>query len=87
MPVTHCVCRNLSFEELKSLAEREHLNYPRLREFTGCGTSCALCEPYVRLMLKTGRTRFRELTKLDIARILRVGEHEDNLTSDAQPRP
>ena len=81
MAVTHCVCRNTSFEELKLLADRDQLSYDQLRDHTGCGASCCICEPYIRLMLKTGRTRFRVLSTLDITRILSEAARETRAAS------
>lgn len=54
--VTRCVCHDISFESLKTLADAEGLDLNGLIHRTGCCTSCGTCEPYVRLMLRTGRT-------------------------------
>jgi bacterioferritin-associated ferredoxin len=58
MRVDRCVCRGMSFEELKRLAKERSLDYEGLSVCTGCGTGCTLCEPYVRRMLRTGETSF-----------------------------
>lgn len=58
MGVRACVCHELPFEWLLSLARREGLAFEALRDRTGCCTSCSLCEPYVREMLESGRTDF-----------------------------
>ncbi len=55
--VTHCICHDLSFEELRRIALAERLGLCALKLRTNCCTGCGTCEPYVRLMLKTGRTR------------------------------
>jgi bacterioferritin-associated ferredoxin len=68
--VRRCICYNLRFEELKQLAQREGLSYEQLSERTGCGTGCGMCEPYVRLVLKTGRTDLPILTTEQVEQIL-----------------
>jgi bacterioferritin-associated ferredoxin len=61
MPVDRCVCRSLPFESLKAIAAARSLDFDGLKAATGCCTGCSLCEPYVRLMLQTGRTSFQPL--------------------------
>lgn len=73
MTVDRCVCREKSFAELKSLAEREGLDFESLRDRTGCGASCGLCEPYVRLMLRSGRTSFPLLSEGEARRVCEEG--------------
>jgi bacterioferritin-associated ferredoxin len=57
MNVDRCVCRGCTFAELKRLHDAG-ADLTALQRQTGCGTSCGLCMPYIRLMLRTGRTRF-----------------------------
>lgn len=59
--VNRCVCTGLSFVELKSRAQAAGGDLEAMRRETGCGEGCGLCEPYVRAMLRTGRTSFRPL--------------------------
>jgi bacterioferritin-associated ferredoxin len=58
MPVNRCICLDVTFETLKRIAITERLDFDALRERTGCCGECGMCEPYVRKMLKTGRTSF-----------------------------
>jgi bacterioferritin-associated ferredoxin len=58
MAVDRCVCIGITFAALKQVADAERLDFETLRARTGCSTVCGLCEPYVRLMLKDGRTSF-----------------------------
>ena len=72
MSVDRCVCHNVTFAALKTLAKEidpraatdeadaqvVELALSELRRVTGCTTGCGTCEPYIRLMLKSGRTRF-----------------------------
>lgn len=59
--VNRCVCTGQTFAELKLRAEAIGRDFEALREQTGCAERCGLCEPYVRAMLRTGRTSFRPL--------------------------
>lgn len=61
MPVTRCVCHNLSFDELKRRSDAEGLSFEELKARTRCATGCGMCEPYIQLMMLTGETRFRVL--------------------------
>ncbi len=58
--VDRCVCAGLTLEQLRRTSRETDppLAYEALRAHTGCGIGCALCEPYVRAMLRTGRTSF-----------------------------
>lgn len=58
--VDRCICAGLTLEQLRSTARESDppLSYEALRARTGCGIGCALCEPYVRAMLRNGRTEF-----------------------------
>jgi bacterioferritin-associated ferredoxin len=56
MGVDRCVCHDLSFERLLAIARAEGLDLDGLRARTRCCTACAMCEPYVREMLRTGVT-------------------------------
>jgi bacterioferritin-associated ferredoxin len=59
--VSMCVCRQLPFARLLSLARDHQWNLDDLVRETGCGGGCGLCRPYLRRMLETGRTEFTEL--------------------------
>lgn len=59
--VDRCVCAEVTFAALAELATGgpgPSLDLDALRRRTGCCAGCGLCEPYVRLMLRTGRTAF-----------------------------
>lgn len=58
MNVDRCVCLSVSFERLKAVAAADRLDFDGLKAATRCCTSCQMCEPYVRRMLKTGETVF-----------------------------
>ena len=57
--VNRCICSNISFEEVKSIAaERDLKSAEELRRNNVCCRHCELCRPYVEEMLKTGETSF-----------------------------
>lgn len=58
MAVDRCVCANVTFAELKKYAQEHRCGFGELRKKFGCGRGCAFCVPYIRIMLKTGRTSF-----------------------------
>jgi bacterioferritin-associated ferredoxin len=59
--VTRCLCRNVGFAQLLPLATANAWDLAALIRETGCGAACGLCRPYLRRMLETGETVFREL--------------------------
>jgi bacterioferritin-associated ferredoxin len=61
LTINLCVCRNVPFSELLSDARRQGWNLEDLVRLTGCGAGCGLCRPYLRRMLETGETTFREI--------------------------
>lgn len=70
MAVTRCVCYEITLEELKRIASETGCSFDELSEKTGCCTGCGLCEPYVRLMLKTGQTSIDPLPPHEVERVL-----------------
>lgn len=70
--VDRCVCLNVTFAALKQLHKKEGLNLQSLIDRTGCCTGCSTCEPYVRLTLRTGKTRFPVLTPTEMADAMRA---------------
>ena len=61
LTINLCVCRNLGFGDILSLARRHGWNLDDVMGNTGCGAGCGLCRPYLRRMLETGETTFREI--------------------------
>lgn len=68
--VTHCICHDISLARLREIAAAERLELDALKQRTGCCTGCGLCEPYVRLMLRTGQTSFRVLSPAECTRVM-----------------
>ncbi len=63
--VDRCVCMELSFAKLAAIAKAGSLDFDALKAATGCCSGCGTCEPYVRMMLRTGKTRFAVLPQAD----------------------
>lgn len=61
LTINLCVCRNIPFSNLLSDARRQGWSLEDLVRLTGCGAGCGLCRPYLRRMLETGETTFREI--------------------------
>jgi bacterioferritin-associated ferredoxin len=59
--ITMCVCQRMPFERLLPLARANDWNLEDIARETLCGAGCGLCRPYLREMLKTGRTVFTEI--------------------------
>ena len=72
MGVERCECHQVSFAELLRLSREEGLDLEGLMERTGCCTGCTMCEPYVRLTLRTGETSHRVLSGPEVAEIMRA---------------
>jgi len=54
--VTRCICFDVSFETLRDAARVDDLSFDDLQARYHCGQGCGLCVPYIRTMLRTGRT-------------------------------
>jgi bacterioferritin-associated ferredoxin len=61
LEITRCLCRGVAFAQLLPLTRQNGWNLEELMRRTGCGAGCGLCRPYLRRMLATGETTFREL--------------------------
>ena len=59
--ITMCVCRQMPFAHVLPLARAGGLDLEGIARATGCGAGCGLCRPYLRRMLVTGDTEFREI--------------------------
>jgi bacterioferritin-associated ferredoxin len=60
-----CVCQRMPFTRLLPLARARGWGLDELMRATACGAGCGLCRPYLRRMLATGETEFRELLTED----------------------
>lgn len=62
MRIDRCVCHGVPFERLREWSEENAgAGFDELQREFRCGTTCGLCEPYVRRMLRTGVTVFRQV--------------------------
>ncbi len=57
--VARCICSDISFADMKKIAEEQQItSVEELREQDICCNNCLMCEPYVEMVLETGRTEF-----------------------------
>lgn len=64
MIIDRCYCFQKRFAELKSVAEDTGAsNVDDLQKQVVFGQNCKLCHPYVRRMLRTGNTTFRQVIR------------------------
>jgi len=62
--VNRCICSNISFEEIKKIAEKHDFStVEELRDNGICANNCRLCERYISRMLQTGKTAFEPKPK------------------------
>ncbi len=60
--IDRCYCFGRTFAELKIVADATGAaSVPELQAHAAFGHNCQLCHPYVRRMLRTGKTVFREI--------------------------
>lgn len=58
--VTKCVCKRLTFAEIKVIAAEQNITtLDELIKRKICSSECGMCQPYVKKMLVTGETEFR----------------------------
>lgn len=55
MPVSRCVCKNVSFAQLIELHERTGADFDTLAKDTGCGSACGMCADYAKAAIVTKR--------------------------------
>ncbi|MEO6693795.1 MAG: hypothetical protein ABIY50_04365 [Ignavibacteria bacterium] len=61
--VTKCICYNTTFEEMKSIMQKNKLNtVDELRNIKPVALDCRLCLPYIIKMINTGETKFDLIT-------------------------
>lgn len=66
MPVDRCICHQISFLEIKQIAnERGIHSLQELQAEKICSTNCRLCEPYINKLLQTGEVSFQPYLKTD----------------------
>lgn len=62
MRIDRCICFDRTFAELKEVARANSVgSVEELQDHVEFGRQCALCHPYVRRMLRTGETWFRQI--------------------------
>lgn len=68
--VDRCLCHDVTFAELLEM-HRRGATFAELSARTGCCTGCGLCEPYVHVVLRTGRVVLPVLPPREAAEIVR----------------
>ena len=64
MIIDRCYCFQKRFSELQSVAEETGASsVGELQQQVVFGKNCQLCHPYVRRMLRTGATTFRNIVR------------------------
>ena len=63
MRIDRCICTNMTFVQLRVLAEAEGLDLAQLQARCGASSQCGRCEPYLRRMLQDGTTVFHDLLR------------------------
>jgi bacterioferritin-associated ferredoxin len=59
MPVDRCICHQITFEEIRRIAEERGLEtVEEIQAEKLSSTNCRLCQPYIEEMLETGQTVF-----------------------------
>jgi len=69
MAVDRCICHNVPFTRVKHLAAQGQ-TFAQISEATKCCTGCKMCEPYVRTVIKTGKTFLPVLTQMQVMAIM-----------------
>ncbi len=59
--VDRCVCRGVTFADLKDLVDRTGADLDAIADQTGCGCACSTCVPYLKRMIETGETCFEAM--------------------------
>lgn len=58
--VDRCICHRRRFSDIKKYCQEHDIStVEELKDDGICSTDCGLCIPYIRVMLKTGRTAFK----------------------------
>ena len=96
MPVTRCVCHNVTFAELLGMHRRTGEGFTELQKATGCGSSCGSCIPYIHLALRSGRTALPVLSEPEARRVMSgdsltfhghaIGAPEQSVQKDETPQ-
>lgn len=67
--VSRCICYDVSFAAIAAAAARGE-TFEQIRARTGCTQGCGMCEPYVRVVISTGRSSVPLLSLEQIDRIM-----------------
>lgn len=71
MAIDRCYCHRIPFGDIRELAEKRGADFDELCKLTHCGTSCGLCIPYIRVVLKTGRTSLPVMSAEEFSKLMK----------------
>lgn len=73
MRIDRCLCHGVTFASLAEVTRVSGAETVReLQAHASFGRGCGLCRPYVRRMLRTGETVFREVVTEDAEPVARA---------------
>lgn len=59
MAIDRCICHKITFSDIKKIAnEKGYSTIEELQKANISSTNCKLCKPYVKEMLRSGKTSF-----------------------------
>jgi len=67
--VTRCICLDVPFDEVAARAKRGE-GFDQISSATGCCQGCGMCEPYVRVVIATGRTNLPVMNRAEADQIV-----------------
>lgn len=70
MGVSRCICHNVPFTTIAEMAKRG-MTFAQIQTETKCSTGCAMCEPYVHVVIRTGRTIVPVLSQAQVDAVMR----------------
>lgn len=71
--VDRCICHNVTFSRIAELAA-QGLSLDEIALKTRCCTGCGMCEPYVKVVVATGRDRLPVMSLPQAEEVVRQAE-------------
>lgn len=84
--VDRCVCVGLTLAEMRAMALQEGLTFEQIRQRTGCGAGCGLCEWYARAAIAAGRDSFPLMGDAALRAIVEAGRTAGRESASIGPR-
>ena len=62
--ITKCICFDTTFKEMQDIMLKNKINsIEELKKIKTISENCKLCLPYIKEMIRTGKTEFEEILK------------------------